>query len=233
MTERRDVDPDALLERLSNPLPRPEVEATVRRQCTHGLHPQRCLSRRVRLALCGVLLLFLISILGLLASGRAEWGLWGAALWGTLGWAVVLLTVLVVGVAPKRAHTLWWRRLLLLAVPVAFFLYLAFGGPMLTPLATFFGSGPGVGHAMRCGLLGSVVGAVGTAGVLYIWRGSDPFSPRVTGALIGLLGGIAGALSVGIVCPGQNGWHVLLGHGLSVVALGLLGLLIGRRIIAP
>lgn len=233
MTERPVVDPDALLERLSNPLPRPEVEAAVRRQCTHKLRPQRCLSRRTRLLLCGGLLLFLVSLLGLLASGRAELGMWRAALWGTFGWAVVLLTVLVVGVAPKRAHGVWWRRLLLLAVPAAFFAYLAFGGPMLGPLANFVASRTVIGHALGCGLVASVVGAVGTAGVLYIWRGSDPFSPRITGALIGLLGGIAGALSVGVVCPGQSGWHLLAGHGLSVVALVLLGLLIGRRIMAP
>jgi len=136
-------------------------------------------------------------------------------------------------VAPKRSRSCWWRRALLIGMPAAFFAYLAISHGNMIPLHTFVASEPLVGHALRCGMIAMLLGAFGSAGVLYIWRGSDPFSPRLSGALIGLMGGIAGALSIGVVCPGQNAWHVLLGHGLSVVGVGLLGLLVGRRILSP
>ncbi len=81
-------------------------------------------------------------------------------------------------------------------------------------------------HVLLTGSLSSGVSAL-------IWRRSDPYSPRLTGALLGAIGGLLGVLSVGMSCPAVEGWHLLFGHGLSVCTLALIGALLGPRILSP
>ena len=71
------------------------------------------------------------------------------------------------------------------------------------------------------------------AGLLLSWRRTDPFTPFLTGALIGGWAGLAGAVALGLFCPSCDVGHLILGHG-GVVLLGIMiGGWLGRRLLAP
>jgi hypothetical protein len=230
-----DFDIDKLLEQaaIEKKLPRPDVCAHVRSECTRGLTRKRPLSWAKRLVVCGALLVVMLLGVLALASGRLGYAYAYSAVWGVLGWAIALLAVLAVGFSPRLANFRLWRIAIIIGLPVSFYLYMAYNSSALSSLAAFLGSASHCAHAAQCGAFASILGAVGALGLMLMLRGSDPFCPRLSGALLGLIGGVVGALSTGIVCPGQVVWHTVLGHGLSLVALGLVGAVVGRRILAP
>jgi hypothetical protein len=86
---------------------------------------------------------------------------------------------------------------------------------------------------MRCTLWSLLFGSVVAGTVLTLWRRTDPFDPGVSGALAGLVGGLTGALTVGVACPNFEAWHLCVGHTLGLVVLGVLGWMVGRRWLAP
>jgi hypothetical protein len=228
-------DIEKLLEQAAeeNKLPRADVCAKVRSECTKGLKCKTPLSWGKRLTLCGVLMLVLLTSVLLLASGRLGYAYAYSAVWGVLGWAVVLLALLAVGFSPKLANFRLWRIMIVIGLPVMFYLYIAYNSSTLSSLAAFLGSPTHCTRAAQCGVSASILGAVGALGLMFMLRGSDPYCPRLSGAVLGLMGGVLGALSTGIVCPGQAVWHTVLGHGLSLVAVTLVGAGVGRRILAP
>jgi hypothetical protein len=63
-------------------------------------------------------------------------------------------------------------------------------------------------------------------------RGSDPVSPRLTGAAIGAASGAWGALAIELHCGHASPGHIVLGHLLPVVMLTLVGVLIGDGVVA-
>jgi hypothetical protein len=228
-------DIDDLLQQAAteDKLPGAKTCARVRSECTKGLTCRTSLSWGKRLTICGALMLLLLFGVVLLASGQLGYAYAYSVLWGVLGWAVVLLAILAVGFSPRLANFRLWRLTIVVGLPVTFYLYAAYNSTALSSLAAFLGSPAHCAHAARCGLFASILGAIGALGLMFVLRRSDPFCPRLSGALLGLIGGVVGALSTGIVCPGQPVWHTLLGHGLSLVALGLIGAVIGRRVLAP
>lgn len=230
-----DIDLDKLLSKAasSDKLPRPMVCERVKSECTRSLKCKTPLSWGKRLTVCGVLLLLLLSSVLLLASGRLGYAYAYSAVWGVLGWALVLLALLAVGFSPRLANFRLWRIVIVVGLPVSFYVYMAYNSSALSSLAAFLGSAAHCAHAARCGLFASMLGAAGALGLMFMLRGSDPYCPRLSGALLGLIGGVVGALSTGIVCPGQLVWHTLLGHGLSLLALAFVGAVVGRRILAP
>jgi len=235
MSKSPEVDCEALLRNASKacPMPRADVREAVRRECTSGLCAKRVGSRRNRLLACGALFAFIVGGSAALASGFLGIGYASAALWGALGWAIVLLALLAVNLRPHGFHPRVWRALVLIGVPVGFFWYLTKTGTDRSSFLGFIGDMGMCVHAVQCGLMSSVVGAVASAGMFYVWRASDPFSPRLSGVALGLVGGVAGALAAGFVCPGQDAWHTVLGHGLSLVVLAVGGAAIGRRVLSP
>ena len=82
--------------------------------------------------------------------------------------------------------------------------------------ATALGAMAG-GCAMRS--LGAGVAA--GAAFMWVWRKADPWTPRVSGALIGACAGVLASTCVGLVCAGGHGGHVLVGHWLSVPILAV------------
>jgi hypothetical protein len=78
-----------------------------------------------------------------------------------------------------------------------------------------------------------MLGAIVSGGVLFLWRGTDPLTPTVSGALAGLTGGLGSALALGVACPSHEAWHVGVSHGLVVVAMVGFGALVGRRLLSP
>src|SRR5690606_17496417 len=120
---------------------------------------------------------------------------------------------------------------LLLALPLAFFTYLALtSGSWHGLSAVLGGQGP---STTRCAVEALGLGALGATAIAYVWRRSDPFTPNLTGGLVGVLGGMSGALAMGLVCPGDEAWHLTLGHGSALAILAAIGALLGPRILSP
>jgi hypothetical protein len=59
-------------------------------------------------------------------------------------------------------------------------------------------------------------------------RRSDPLRPGITGAALGMAAGIAAGGLVDLWCPVAHVTHLLRGHILPLVALAVLGALLGR-----
>jgi hypothetical protein len=230
-----DFDIDELLNAAASEtkLPRPDVCAQVRSECTKGLTCKTSMSWTKRLAICGVLIVVLLLAVVALASGHLGYAYAYGAVWGVMGWALALLALLAVGFSPRLVNFRLWRIAIVIGLPVSFYVYVAYNSSALSSLSAFLGSPSDFSHAAQCGLLASILGSVSAMGLMFMLRGSDPFCPRVSGALLGLIGGVVGALSTEVVCPGQVVWHSMLGHGLSLFAVALVGAMIGRRVLAP
>ena len=65
-----------------------------------------------------------------------------------------------------------------------------------------------------------------------IRRSSDPVAPRLTGAALGTAAGAWAALAIELHCARGAIHHVLIGHVLPVVALALIGMTLGDRVVA-
>lgn len=216
--------------------PREEVSRAICGACTKNLCPVKSMSAATRLTLCLALSTFVATVgywFGI-RHHRSELGL-RTGVYGALGWAIVQAAVLFVGFGATRRGALGSRTLrlaLAVAVPVLFLGYLTYSAWSYVPFAQF-SHGPRADHAFHCGLVALTFGALVSGGVLFAWRGTDPLTPRISGTLAGLIGGVGGALAVGIGCPSHEAYHLWFSHGLIVLALGLAGCLAGRRLLAP
>lgn len=218
------------------PAPRSEVTAAIRKECMHGLCQRRGMSAMTRvvisLALSGGVLAFLLYV-GLRHTGQSDSAL-RAALFGAAGWALVQAMVLIVGLArpPGKRISRTARLGIAVTVPVLFLAYLAFAAQQRLPVGEFLSHGH-AGYAVGCGLHALLFSAIAAGGTLFVWRGTDPLTPGLSGALAGLVGGLGGAAAIGIACPSGETWHLWIGHGVTVVALMFVGWLVGRRWLAP
>lgn len=212
--------------------PPPELRAAVCAHCTKDLKPRRGLSRGARLALSA---LFGTGAVGLLwmVGGRGpstlNTVLLGAAAWGGVLGAVLLLGVGRTGNCRAGAGMRW---AMLFVLPVAFCAGLMFVSQRVVPITDFFGSDQ-IWRIVPCGSLALGIGALVSGGIMLLWRRTDPFSPGLSGALVGLLGGLAGAVGIGFACPSSEGWHMCVGHGLTLAALVILGWRLGKRLLPP
>lgn len=216
------------------PEPRHELRGEIRRACASELSPRRGLSVGARVGLTLALAAGVVLVLALLALGKERPSSAGhAALFGAAGWGVVQAAIVGLALArPGRraAGGLWLA--VALGVPLAFIGYLTLAASSRLPLGEFF-RGEHAGGALGCGLHALLFGAIAAAGTLFIWRRTDPFSPALSGGLVGLVGGLTGATAIGIACPAGETWHLWLGHGAAVAMLALAGWLLGRRVLAP
>ena len=214
--------------------PREEVSAAIRSACTKNLCPMKGMSAGTRLSLCLMLSSFVAGVgywFGM-RNHRSELGL-RTGVYGALGWAIVQAAVLFVGFTPARSRSSRTLRLVLaVLVPVLFLGYLTYSAWSYVPFAEF-SHGARADHAWSCGLVALTFGALVSGGILLAWRGTDPLTPRLSGTLAGLVGGVGGALAVGIGCPSHEAWHLWFSHGLIVITLGFMGFAAGRRLLAP
>ena len=119
------------------------------------------------------------------------------------------------------------RMLLLATLVVTWSLYLVAGvadEAMATALSA---------SSVGCGLRSTLAGAVGAGAFMWIWRKTDPWTPRLSGALIGACAGAIASAGVGIPCPPEQGGHMVVGHWLAVPVLALLGALMAPRVLSP
>jgi hypothetical protein len=84
----------------------------------------------------------------------------------------------------------------------------------------------------RCLALSSALGATVLTAFLAARRGTDPLHPGASGAALGVAAGLSAAVLMDLWCPVAAPSHLLLGHVVPVLSLGLAGLLIGRRVLA-
>ena len=210
--------------------PSASISQAIRQQCTEDLVAKRSLTRTQRALLCLIPVVLVISSLAMLQGGKGVHNVSQTALLGAGGWSLVLLCVLSFGVSAGSASQRILRVLAALAIPLAYLVYLALGSDHWVPLAEVANHSHSTAH---CGTMSLSLGAVTTVAVMFVWKRSDPFNPGLSGALIGLVGGLAGALSVHMVCPSQEGWHLWLGHGLSVMLIAGLSVALGRKLLAP
>ena len=89
------------------------------------------------------------------------------------------------------------------------------------------------GPAIGCWLRSLLAGLVGCGAFLYIFRRTDPWTPRISGALLGACAGTIASAGVGIPCPSETGGHLMVGHWLAVPLLALFGAIVARRVLEP
>jgi hypothetical protein len=216
------------------PQPRPQVSDSIRAQCTRGLCKKRGMSSTTRwllsLGLSGAVFV-LLWFLGH-AQTRPEAAV-RAALFGAAGWAIVQAIVLFVGLArpPGKRISREARFGVAVVVPIAFLAYLAFSAEERLPLGEFMTHGSA--WAVGCGLHALLFSAIAAGGTLFVWRGTDPLTPGLSGALAGLVGGLGGAAAIGVACRSGETWHLWLAHGVTIAVLMLGGWAVGRRWLAP
>ncbi len=87
--------------------------------------------------------------------------------------------------------------------------------------------------ALVCWARALLSGGLAGGAAMWLFRRSDPWSPGLTGALIGASVGCVGAAAVGLGCPGAELGHLLVGHGLIVPLLMVAGFFVGRRALKP
>jgi hypothetical protein len=154
----------------------------------------------------------------------------GAFAWG-IAQAIVLF--LAVGKPPGRRFSKALRWTALLAVPAVYILYLVFLSGSVLSFQDFLVTPRSLRSTVVCGVHTLLFGGAASFVLFLLWRRTDPFCPKLTGALTGLAGGLVGAVALDLVCVSNEGWHLWLGHGLTLLAFVFGGWLAGRRWIAP
>ncbi len=213
------------------PAPPAAVTARIRQTVAEDLRPRSVAEARRRAWATAALFLLAIA----LPTALSRWTLHvesaplASALYGVIGWSVVMGGVLLVGLVrpPGRRGSRAARLLLALLVPALFLAWLLVVSPY-SPYTS--AAGP---RALECFQGASVLGGLTTLGTLWLWRKTDPLSPRLSGALAGLIGGLASGTAMGVVCPTTDLFHVSVAHGLVLIAFVLAGALLGKKVIAP
>ena len=92
------------------------------------------------------------------------------------------------------------------------------------------------GNAWVCIRAGTLVGAITAVPFWFVLRRGAILSPRMTGAVAGLLAGLSGTSMLEMHCPNLDAWHILLSHlgvailcALAGLAIGLTAEIRGRR----
>lgn len=83
----------------------------------------------------------------------------------------------------------------------------------------------------RCMALTVSMGGFLAAATFYLRRGRGLQHVGAQGAAIGVMAGVWATVLVDLWCPLTNAPHVLVGHVIPVAFLGLVGALVGRRVL--
>jgi hypothetical protein len=78
-------------------------------------------------------------------------------------------------------------------------------------------------YGFKCLGLSTVMAAAILAALVTTRRGTQPLNPRIAGAALGVASAIAAAALTDLWCPIGNPLHVLVGHVLPMVILGVVG----------
>jgi hypothetical protein len=215
--------------------PSDECARAIRGACTRDLCPARRMSTAAR---AGVTLALSVLLLGFYtwfaATNQRLTGVASTMLYGATGWlgAQAVLVFLTLVRPPGKRGPALLRIALLAGIPLVFMAYLAFTSTERFGLAQFTQAYP-AGHAIGCGLLALAFGAIVAGGAMVAWRKTDPHSPGLSGAAIGMVGGLASGAGINVACPSHEALHVCFAHGLIVFVLAIAGFGVGRRLLSP
>lgn len=207
----------------------------IRGACTQGLCKKRGVSATgralVTLALSALLLVYYTWYA---VTDHRPSALVSTALFGALGWLGAQAALLFVALVrpPGKRVSRGVRIAILVALPLLFCAYLAMLATEHVPFAKFV-QGYSGGHALGCGLVALVLGALVAGGAMIAWRRTDPYNPGISGAMIGMIGGLASGVGMSVACPSNEMLHACFAHGVGVIALSLAGFAVGRRLLAP
>ncbi len=207
----------------------------IRGACTKGLCKERGVSATGRALLTIGLSLLLLAYYGwyTFAEHRVS-GVVRTTMFGALGWlgAQAVLVMVALARPPGKRGSRAFRLGLLFGVPVLFLVYLGLISTEHFDVAKFSESHP-AGHAAGCGLVALLFGALIAGGALIAWRKTDPYNPGLSGAIIGMVAGLASGSGMSMACGSHELLHSCLAHGAIVFLLALAGFGLGRRLLAP
>jgi hypothetical protein len=209
----------------------PELKARIRAEVTASLAPKKQRSRFQRAALATTLGLLLMFGLALIQSRNhsttpAKLGL--AALW----FAVVCFTQWRTMASFRPAERTLRQGMLGLGV-LSFFGYLFLLSDATLPWTDFLTLPASRHAAAACTALSVTIGSLCLVGTLFLWRRTDPFSPKLSGLIAGLAAGIMGASAAELMCPVKETWHLMIAHGAVIGLLSGAGYWLGRRFLSP
>ena len=207
----------------------------IRGVCTKGLCKERGVSATGRVLLTLGLCVMLVGLYSWHAvTEHRPSPLLNTALFGALGWlgAQTVLVLVTLGRPPGKRGSRTMRLTLLAGTPVLFMAYLALVSTEHFAFAKFTQGHSGA-HAIGCGIVALFFGALIAGGALVAWRRTDPYHPGISGAMIGMVAGLASGSGMSVACASHETWHAWFSHGLVVFALALLGFGFGRRLLAP
>jgi hypothetical protein len=191
--------------------------------------PRREVQRRVAMTLVTAVVVPLVTFfaVGAVRPGARPLGLMLATAGGALGIALA-----AVWIAYGRGGQMVGRargRLLAMTVaaPATFVIWKMAWSSSYDEVA-LDPSRPG----LRCFVLTVLFAAWPFLALASVRRGSDPTHPHTLGAALGVACGTCAAVLVDLWCPVGHPRHLLLGHVLPIVLLGLLGLWVGHRVLA-
>lgn len=212
-------------------LPPPELRARILEALEREPVPPRAVGarRRTRVVVLGfAFLVGALAIMGPTLHQRPPG--YVAAL--VFAWLPIAALATWAGVAPGRSmlgRPVAWRVAVVALTPVA--LMAAWASVALAwPSMLHDASGPSrhlICDGVTLVLAGGPLLAFGA-----VRRGSDPVSPRLTGAAIGTAAATWAAVVLHLVCGYTSGVHMLLGHVAPVGALALIGAVLTARTVA-
>ncbi len=219
----------------ANVTPSKGCSEAIRGACTKGLCAKRGVSAMGRAALTlGLSVLLLVYYTWYSVTDHRPTGVERTALFGAMGWlgAQALLIFVSLVRPPGKRVSRSLQLGLLIAVPSLFIVYLGLISTEQFALAKFAQGYP-AGHALGCGLAALFFGALIAAGALVAWRRTDPYNPGLSGAMIGMVAGLASGSGMSIACSSHETLHSCLAHGAIVFVLAIAGFGAGRRLLAP
>jgi predicted membrane channel-forming protein YqfA (hemolysin III family) len=215
--------------------PSESCSKAIRGKCTQGLCAKRGVSALGRALLTLGLSALVIGYYTWYALADHEpSALVRTALLGAIGWlgAQALMVFVALARPPGKRGSRALRLGMLFGVPLLFIGYLCLVSTEHFTLGKFAHGAP-IAHAIGCSLVALFFGALIAGGALIAWRHTDPYNPGISGAMIGLVAGIASGSGMTIACGSHELWHACVAHGAVVFALALLGFGFGRRLLAP
>jgi hypothetical protein len=157
------------------------------------------------------------------------------ALLGAVAWGLIQTIVLFVshGQLPDRRCSCKLRWATVMVVLGVFVAHLTINSTSILSFEQFLAVPRSLRGTVVCGIHALLFGALAYAALFVLWRRTDPFRPKLTGALTGLAGGLVGAVALDMTCACSEGWHLWLAHGATLVLLVVAGGLAGKRWLTP
>jgi hypothetical protein len=205
-----------------DPLP-PGVSARIREHVAKDLRPARGLSTLARLGGAALAAAAAASAGAMMSADAASAPL------GALVIVVASVAMIAAATGFSMARASVPKRLVLALLPALAFYAVVLAARMLH----VHEPGAASDAAVVCLVRGAMLAALPLAVLIVLWRRSDPFTPRLSGALLGGWAGLSGAVALTLACPSEDFWHVALGHGGALLGGAVLGAVLAPRWIRP